>query len=756
MTSRRISITIDEQGANRVARELNKVNTIGDKVSAGFKRMTSGIKAFAKSALITTAVITGLVYAASRLARAVFTPFMRLETTMARIRIASGATIEEIRMMTDVVGQLGRDTHFSAAEAAEGMLLLAKAGLDVKQNIAAIPGVLQAAIVEELDLGTAADIVTGLLNEFSLAANQAGFAADVLAKGSNLAKTNMPEMSEALKYFGTTAFELGYDIQHAVAMLDVLAGKMIRGSMAGTAMRQSLILFQKTQAAGVFTTKAQIDAIGRLGLDAGKLAKQISAGDLTFMSFISTLKKAGATTGDFASIFEQRAAVAVNALAEAAETAFPKYVNELNNAVGFTEKAAKTLADTLDEQMRQVNSSIEGFTNALAETVAPALRGFLENKLRPFINDMTEAWKNGGDTIKDKIQSVADFIAPTFRSGIEEAIDTIKELAPSLGREIGIASTKIAGEILKGAYGALSQLRYGVPVGGWDFQEVAPPAGSFASGNVRIQDITDLLKYLKTPTVAGMASYNQLPEVGWQELIDLLKTMPDTLTAKALAMSYPEIASRVTPHSLTPFGSGQAIGTLSSIVSDLSFAVKENTDVLLNPPPPSPATEGGLGEAASGFMKQVGDQMLGSLESTLFSAITDPVTSALDKYLGPTSNKIGQLTDRVLRLFDFPMSGINAALGWAVDLMGGPSYTQGRYTHEGAYAYAGGGDSGGGDGGGAGGFHIHGNLEVNGYRDGEEVGAAVIEEIQRHEEISTRVTARSLKRGMLKREAMER
>jgi alanine racemase len=116
MSGRKISIIIDEQGANRVARELNKVNTIGDKVSAGFKRMTSGIKAFAKSALITTAVIAGLVYAASRLSRAILTPFMSLETTMSRVGIAAGATIEEIKTMTDVVNQLGRDTHFQCRD----------------------------------------------------------------------------------------------------------------------------------------------------------------------------------------------------------------------------------------------------------------------------------------------------------------------------------------------------------------------------------------------------------------------------------------------------------------------------------------------------------------------------------------------------------------------------------------------------------------------------------------------------------------
>jgi hypothetical protein len=99
------------------------------------------------------------------------------------------------------------------------------------------------------------------------------------------------------------------------------------------------------------------------------------------------------------------------------------------------------------------------------------------------------------------------------------------------------------------------------------------------------------------------------------------------------------------------------------------------------------------------------------------------------------------------------MSGINTALDWLIDLMGGPSYTQGRYTYEGAYAYAG---AGGGTSIDTGGVHIHGDLEVSGYHDGEEAGAAIIEEITRYEEIATRAVARNFKQAMIKREAQER
>ncbi len=736
-TGRKISIIVDEQGTNRVAKSLNKVNTIGDKVSASFKRLTTGIGAFAKKALITTAAIAGLAYGASRLARAVFTPFMNLEYTMARVRVAEGATIEQTKALTEVAGQLGRDTLYSASQAAEGMLFLAKAGLNVKQTMEAIPGVLQAAIVEDLDLGTAADIVTGLLNEFALSAGKAGFAADVLAKGSNLAKTNMPEMSEALKYFGATAHELGYDIQYSVAMLDVLAGKMIRGTMAGTAMRQSMILFQKVQAAGTFVTTAQTDAINRLGLDADKLAKQISTGDLTFMKFLSTLKKAGATTGDFASIFEQRAAVAVNALAEAAEDAFPRYVDELNNAVGFTKEAGGILEDTLSGQVKQIHSSIETMTNALATTFAPGLRDFLQFQLRPKINEITQAWQTGGDTWQEKLKNVWETqLQPMMESGLQHMLDSVDSYIPKIATSMGQLGAALIPAFAKGVYEGVKGLGMKMDTYLWEGMKKWIPTD---------QDWSNVF----SSWIANQGNVNYRR--------DVFGLQPKQIPTKQPGMPESYFVPEGQPYGFNPIPSPSSpltnlpatIDALHEAVGENTKAVTENTDAVSSPTSPSAASPTSP-SAANTFLQQVGNQMLGSLEGTLMSAVTDPITGALDKYLAPTSNRIGELADRVFHMFDFPMSGLNLALGWLIDLLGGPSYTQGRYTYAGAYA---GGTSDNGSLSASSAVHVE---SINVYGGSEEAGASVVDQIAEHEALTTHQMARSLKRGMIKREAMER
>ena len=416
---------------------------------------------------------------------------------------------------------------------------------------------------------------------------------------------------------------------------------------------------------------------------------------------------------------------------------------------------------------------------------------------------MTEAWRNGGDTIKDKIKSVADYIAPAFRSGIEHAISVIKQLAPSLGREISIASIKIATEILKGAAGALSQLRYGVPVGGWDFKPVAPPAGTFSAGNVDIQDITDLVDYLKQPTIAEMKPYNPLPEKGWQELIDLLKTMPDTMTAKALAMSYPEIATRITPRELDPLNLSSTIGGLGTTFENnalsmsaltttnehLFVALTKNTEALdENTSSSAPFTDfdaSALGpQLLSQFFSGQGNELISSLAGpgaagVVSSTVTGGITGMAEKGLVTAAGEAFALAGGwPAILASVLLKVFLPALGDLLTSIFGKDDLRGRSAGAGAFAYANGGIartpqmamvaehgpevilpvSSAGAMGGV--FPVDASIRIDGLsvsgEDADEITYKFGQEIREAQEYASRQLARQLKQGMVKREGMER
>ena len=62
--------------------------------------------------------------------------------------------------------QLGADTQFSAVQAAQSQENLARAGLKTNEIISAMPGLLDMATVEGMDLATGADIMASALRGF--------------------------------------------------------------------------------------------------------------------------------------------------------------------------------------------------------------------------------------------------------------------------------------------------------------------------------------------------------------------------------------------------------------------------------------------------------------------------------------------------------------------------------------------------------------------------------------------------------------
>src|SRR5690625_1138585 len=82
---------------------------------------------------------------------------------------AAGISLEE----TAAARQLGRDSVFSAKEAAQGMSELALAGFETNEIISAMPGLLDMAAAGQVDLATASDITANMLNAFGLEAEEA-------------------------------------------------------------------------------------------------------------------------------------------------------------------------------------------------------------------------------------------------------------------------------------------------------------------------------------------------------------------------------------------------------------------------------------------------------------------------------------------------------------------------------------------------------------------------------------------------------
>ncbi|TXS68933.1 phage tail tape measure protein [Streptomyces sp. sk2.1] len=136
--------------------------------------------------------------------------------------------------------QLGNDLTLpaaTAAEAAEAMVELAKAGFRTDQAISATRASLTLASAAQVNAADSAKYLGDMMDQFGMGADQAGVAADTLAATANAASGDIIDIYYAMKYAGPVAHGLGVNMQEAASAVGMLGKAGILGQTAGTTLR---------------------------------------------------------------------------------------------------------------------------------------------------------------------------------------------------------------------------------------------------------------------------------------------------------------------------------------------------------------------------------------------------------------------------------------------------------------------------------------------------------------------------------------
>jgi len=345
-------------------------NLINSSKRAGFTLGQAGgsMDKVGKAGIRLNRVIGGLTagFSAMLAARAAVKTIASFEEVMAQLEGVTNATEATMQQFNKTARDLGATTKFSATEAGDGLLFLARAGFTAEQAIAAIPATLNLAAAGMLELGEAADIASNVLSQFGLAAEETERVADILVNTANNANTNVQQLAEAMKLVGPVAGAMGRSLEETAAALGVLGDSGIQASLAGTNLR------------GVFSA-----LLGPTSKAAKELKRmKISLDDVNpeKNDLISIFEKFGAaniTAAEAVRIFGRRNAAA--ALIFAAST---EKMHALNKAYednkGKSQEVADIMSRTLTGSFKSMISSIQeafisigdsGFGGALKETI---------------------------------------------------------------------------------------------------------------------------------------------------------------------------------------------------------------------------------------------------------------------------------------------------------------------------------------------------------------------------------------------------
>src|SRR5690606_7239994 len=135
------------------------------------------------------------------------------EKAMNQVQAVSGATGDQLKALSNQAKELGATTQFSSADAANAMGFLAMAGLRANEILGAMPHTLRLAAAANLDMATAADIVTNILSGYQKDVSELGHATDVLVKAFTSANTNLEQLGEAMKFAGPIASSAGVQFE---------------------------------------------------------------------------------------------------------------------------------------------------------------------------------------------------------------------------------------------------------------------------------------------------------------------------------------------------------------------------------------------------------------------------------------------------------------------------------------------------------------------------------------------------------------
>lgn len=368
---------------------LDLIIRLRDDASAGISNIRSGLAGIAETAagFALGGLLQSGVEALAGLGAESISVAGEFEAGMNRLASVTGDSLSQAGLSLDDFSakflELGAETQFSAAQAQDAAIALAKGGIPVADILGtATEATLGLAAAGELELGPAADIVAKQLGVWAETGVTAAQVADQMAQAANASTVDVDELAMGLANVGGTAKVAGVDFADLTQTMALIAPGFSSASDAGTSLATMIRGFQPTTGPA---TKAMQD-LGLMTFNAQKalafLADEgIKPASNNFQDISAALMKFGAAQGMSAD--KQRALVSsfntsVFYDAEGAFVGMEEAARLLAGATGDLSEAEKVMAfstifgaDAIRAASAVANAGQEGF-NAMGEAMVNA------------------------------------------------------------------------------------------------------------------------------------------------------------------------------------------------------------------------------------------------------------------------------------------------------------------------------------------------------------------------------------------------
>ena len=351
------------------------------------------------------------------------------DTAMSQVAATMGTTVDKIGNVKAKAEEMGRTTKYTATEAAEGMNILAQAGLSADEQISGIGTVLNLASAGAMSLEESASYTAGAVKGFGDSMGNASYYADLMAKGATLANTDVRGLGEAFSGSAATAKNYGQAADSVTLSLLRLAEQNVTGSEASTALNRAMAdLYTPTDDASKALDQLGVSAYKSNGeaKDFNDLVDELN-GSLQGMT-------AEQKNNALATIFTTQGLQAFNKMTASSDATVQKFWKGIQDSSGSAAQQAATQLDNLQGDITLLSSATEGLQLAFYNTFSGTIRGAIKG-ITSEVSGLAEAMESGG--ISGALSKLA-----------QDAINFSGQL-PGL--------TKIGGDLINGLISSVTQ-----------------------------------------------------------------------------------------------------------------------------------------------------------------------------------------------------------------------------------------------------------------------------------------------------------
>lgn len=320
-------------------------------VASGFDEVRMGVGSMIKGMVGAQAVIGGFQKLLSLFSSGVGS-IISFEAANSKLAAVLGTTSKNIKDLISDAERLGITTKYTASEATNLQIELAKLGFSKKEILESTESILKFAQATGADLPEAAALAGASLRMFDASTKQSERYVSAMAVATAKSALSFSYLQTAMPIVGPVAKAFNFQIEDTLALLGKLADSGFDASMASTATRNILL---------------------NLADGSGKLAQSLGAPVKNLPDLVAGLKKLKEQGIDLNSTLEltdKRSVAAFNAFLTSADKIVPLR-EQITGVSDDLSSMADTMADNVEGAIAGLSSAWEGFMLSFSSSTGP-------------------------------------------------------------------------------------------------------------------------------------------------------------------------------------------------------------------------------------------------------------------------------------------------------------------------------------------------------------------------------------------------